>query len=331
MIRSRVGWDIVAHQESAEDIRVRRVREVLEEPIVPGDDAPVSHSQDDPYGIIAIASVANRVGVTATDEFDRLWFLELGQPLQRISDLGGLLEVQLRGRAIHALSQTSAHINGATLEKREYIVDHFPVFGCCLVSDTRSTASLDMVVQARAFHGIPGEVVVARPDGEDPSNDPQRAAQDTDVRVGAKESGAGYIDTTDDQDARERLPNCNGDARVTLVIAEADIERWPVFLDEVVLEQQRLRIRGDNDGFEVGDLPPQHEIFRSDVRIGGEVLSDPGPQATGFSDIEHLAGFIFPEVHARRVRERRELRRDPRGDIGHAWKLLGRGRTPQDG
>ena len=151
-----------------------------------------------------------------------------------------------------------------------------------------------MVVQAWALDGVAGQVIMARPHGEDPSDDPERTTEDADIRVWTKEPGAWNVDATDDEDARKGLAKCYGDARVALVVPETDVELWPVLLDEIVLEQQRLRIRRDDDRVEIGNFPSQHEILRPEVAMGCEVLPDTRPQAPGLTHVENPSGLVLP-------------------------------------
>jgi hypothetical protein len=267
----------MAHEKGTEHVSVRRIDQVLEKAFVPGDHSPSPYSYDDAHRIVAISGITDRVSITATHKFDRLWFFELVQPLERVSDLSSLFEPEVGGCPFHAFTEAPANLDRPSLEKREYVVDHLSIVGSRLISDTRSTATLYVVVQAWALHCVTGQVIVARPDSKKTPDNSEGTTEDADIGVGTKKLSARNVDATDNENARKRLAKCYGNARVTLIVPETDVERWPVLLDEIVFEQQRLRIGRHDDGLEVGNLPPQHEILGAEVGMGPEVLPDARP------------------------------------------------------
>jgi hypothetical protein len=60
--------------------------------------------------------------------------------------------------------------------------------------------------------------------------------------------------------ARELLVERDADVRIRLVVAQPDVERWPVLLDEVLLREQRLGLRSRLD--EVDPLDARDQIGR---------------------------------------------------------------------
>ena len=76
-----------------------------------------------------------------------------------------------------------------------------------------------------------------------PADDGERPAELPDIGVGPEVSGARDVAAAGDQHPGERLAQGDGDRRIALVVLEPDVEPGPILLDEVVLEDQRLRPR----------------------------------------------------------------------------------------
>src|SRR2546426_1014806 len=83
--------------------------------------------------------------------------------------------------------------------------------------------------------------------------------------------------------------------RVALVVGEPDVEARPVFLDEVVLEQQSLRLARHDDRLEVGDLAHQGGVLGGRAGVGTEVTRHPRPQTLRLADVEGLARGTLPQ------------------------------------
>ncbi len=84
-----------------------------------------------------------------------------------------------------------------------------------------------------------------------------------------------------------------------LVVAQADVERRPVALDEALLEVERLRLGAGDDRLHVRD--PLDELRRAEPRGAGalEVAADAGPQRLRLADVEDVALPAAEEVDAR--------------------------------
>ena len=78
-----------------------------------------------------------------------------------------------------------------------------------------------------------------------------------------------------EHDTRVLVLDRDGDVRERLVVAQADVERRPVPLDEVLLEVERLDLTAGDDRLDVGD--PVHELVDTEPGVaaaGLEVLAD---------------------------------------------------------
>ena len=60
-----------------------------------------------------------------------------------------------------------------------------------------------------------------------------------------------------EHDPRELVLDGDGDVRERLVVAQADVERRPVALDEVLLEVQRLHLGAGHDRLDLVDALDQ--------------------------------------------------------------------------
>src|SRR5206468_4253962 len=100
----------------------------------------------------------------------------------------------------------------------------------------RRLAPTNVIVETRTLGHVLRHVVVARADGEYPLDDVERASHRADIGVWSEVPATVVDQPSRDVYARERLVDGDLDVRVRLVIAQRDVETWPVFLDEIGLE-----------------------------------------------------------------------------------------------
>jgi len=297
-LRPHFQRQVTADQKRGEDRAFGLVLRVLEEPVVARDQLAVAHPQHHAAHVVAVAGEPHRVGVAPSDQLDGLRLLQLVEPFQGIAHLGSPLEIELLRGLLHALAQPDAHVHGLAFEEQHDVVDHAPVIGLALITDARGPAALDVVVEARAGGRLARQIPVTRPHGENATDDPERLAQRGHVGVGPEKARPRHGHATHHQHPRKRLSQRHGDARVALVVGEADVEPRLVLLDEIVLEQQRLRLVRDDDRLEVGDLRDECRALRRGAAVGTEVARHPGAQALRLAYIDGLAGRILPQIHA---------------------------------
>ena len=306
-----VGWDkgqhdplgallerqVVPHEEGPEHFAFGSVLDVLQEAVLARDQLAVTNPQNDADGIVAVAGQTDRVGVAAAHDLYRLRLLELVQPFQRVTQLRGALVILGVTGLVHPLPQPGTHLERLSRQEQQYIVDHAAVLFPALGADARRLAARDMKVETGPVGGVVGQIPGAGSHGEDPADDFQRLPQRCDVGVRPEIARAGDGDAPDHQHARKRLGQRDRDLRITLIVAQPDVELRLVFLDERVFEQQRLRLGRHDDRFEIGDLPLEHLPLRTALVIG-EVLRDARAKVRRFSDIHDLPGPVFPEIDA---------------------------------
>ncbi len=79
-------------QEEGEHIGVDFSLHVLEEAVLPADDPPVAYPEHDADGVVAVARVADHVGVSGADDLHGRRGLQLVEPLHRVPEIPGALD-----------------------------------------------------------------------------------------------------------------------------------------------------------------------------------------------------------------------------------------------
>ena len=183
--------------------------------------------------------------------------LPLGEVLDReqpVAVARRLLEPLVRGRLAH-LPLELALGSAASSPERNSITPSItsPVVLLRDVADARREAALDVVVEARDAAVAPGLRPLARPVPEDAVEHVERLAHLLRVRVRAEVDDAAAVPLAREHHARVVVLDRDGDVRERLVVAQPDVERRPVALDEVLLEVQRLDLGAGDDHLDVGD------------------------------------------------------------------------------
>ena len=124
------------------------------------------------------------------------------------------------------------------------------VLGLRLREDARRLAPPDVVVEAGPVGHLLRHVVVARPDGEEPLHHVERAPHGADVGVRPEVARAVVLQPARHPDARKRLLHRDLDVRIRLVVAQRDVEARLVLLDQVGLEDERMRLARHDDRVE---------------------------------------------------------------------------------
>ena len=107
---------------------------------------------------------------------------------------------------------------------------------------------------------------LAGPVREDAVEHVERLAHLLRVRVRAEVDDAAPVALAREHDARVVVLDGDGDVRERLVVAQPDVERRPVALDEVLLEVQRLDLVAGDDHLDVGDALGQLRLDRARLR-----------------------------------------------------------------
>ena len=102
-------------------------------------------------------------------------------------------------------------------------------------------------------------------------------------------------------------PTRDRDVGIGLVVAQPDVERRPVALDQVLLQQQRLVLAAGAEELDL--LDPLDQLGRLDRGVGlaPEVRLHPLSQRLGLAHVQHLAVAAVEQVHAGAVGQRLQL------------------------
>ena len=91
--------------------------------------------------------------------------------------------------------------------------------------------------------------------------------------------------------------------RVSLVVAQQNVEARLLLLDQVVFKRQRLFVIGDHDVINVHGLAYQGVGFSILPSPFAEIRRHAAAQVVGFADIDNFAFGVLVEVNAGRSRE----------------------------
>ena len=198
-------------------------------------------------------------------------------------------------------------------QERDDLVDQAPVVLLADVADARRQAPLDVVIQARN----PG-----RPAGSGPSQGrlgkirpiSESVSRTLDALLNGPKYSRSRRAAPGEVDARVVLVKADRDVRIALVVAQLDVERRPVALDQVGLEDQRLGLGRGHDRLETGDPGDHvvdlrmlsrsrgHRIGRVRVSVRGqrglEVAEHAPPERLRLADVQHAVVGIAVDVHA---------------------------------
>jgi hypothetical protein len=176
---------------------------------------------------------------------------------------------------------------------------------------------------------------LAGPVREDPVQDVEGLSYLLRGRVWAEVDDAAPVPLPREHDARVLVLHGHGDVGVALVVAEADVERRPVPLDEVLLEVVGLDLglRDDHlDPLDALDQPvePEPGVPAAEVRPHARA------ERLRLADVEHVVLRVAEEVDARLRREPLQLlldalfarRRCALGCRSHVKFSLARARLP---
>ena len=148
----------------------------------------------------------------------------------------------------------------------------------------------------------PGRGPFAGSEAEDAVEDVERLSHLLRVRVRAEVEGPAPVPLAREHHARVLVRERHRDVRERLVVAEADVERRPVALDEVLLEVERLGLGARDDDLDVVDA--LDEAGRADPRVAAlEVAAHPRAERLRLPDVQDLARLVAKEVDARSCAE----------------------------
>ena len=193
-------------------------------------------------------------------------------------------------------------------QELDHAVDHLPVVLLRDVVHARREAAVDVEVEARDPRVATRLRALARTEPEDAIEDVQRLAHLLRVRVRAEVDDPAAVPLAREHHPRVVVVHGHRDVRERLVVAQPDVERRPVALDEVLLEVQRLDLGPGDDHLEVGDPRDHPADPRPGVAALLEVAPHARPERLRLADVEDLLVRVAEQVDAR-------LRGDGKGGI----------------
>ena len=244
---------------------------------------------------------APHVRVGADPGNDLLLLAQHGDGPDAIPQSGGLFKVQLLRRLLHLRLQLRRQLAVVAGENALRLPDAAAVLR--LIRPARQTEAIapaDVVVQAGPLPAdVPWELPGA--DGE-----LQRPAHRLDGKAclpaaaeGAEVPGAVLLRLSRQSEPGVGGPGVQPDEGVSLVVLQQDVVPGLVALDEGVFQDQRLKLRRDENGVEVVHLRHHGSGF---LIVGGgvlKVLAYPVFQLLGLAYIDDLAGFVHHQIDPR--------------------------------
>src|SRR5439155_21126181 len=228
--------------------------------------------------------------------------LPLGEMLdaaEAVAISGRFLEALLGGGVPHLLVELALDRLRVAGKKLDHLVDDLSVALLRDVPHAGGQTAVDVVIEA-GNAGVPPRLrPLARAVGEDTIEDVERLTHLLRVRVGPEVDDTAAVPLAREHDAGVLVLYGDRDVGKRLVVAQPDVERWPVTLDEVLLEMERLHLVLGHDHLDVGDPLGQLADRGPTVHALLEVGAHPRPQGLRLADVQHLARLVSKEVHPR--------------------------------
>ena len=218
----------------------------------------------------------------------------------------GLLEA-LAGRCLlHPLLELALDRLRVAGEEPDDALDDLAVGLLRDLADAWREAAVDVEVEARDARVPPGPRPLARPELEHAVQDVQRLPYLLRIGVRPEVDGAPAVALAREHDARVLVRERDRDVRERLVVAQPDVERRAVALDEVLLQVERLGLVPRDDDLEVRD--PRRELRDGGPSVAAlEVAAHARAQRLRLSDVQHVAPSVAEEIDAGLARQRPKL------------------------
>ena len=177
---------------------------------------------------------AEHVGIVAGSGGDFLPFLHFGDGAQQVAVGGGLFELFVFRRGVHADLEAVGQVAAPAFEEHAHIVRGFRVaFVSDQAGDAGAEAAVNVVLQAGARMRA-GQVHGAGRDQKMFVDQVNHLIRQARWEIGAEIHRAVFGQAAGDVDPREFLEGGVADVRVGFVVAQEDIEFRFILLDEIV-------------------------------------------------------------------------------------------------
>jgi hypothetical protein len=318
--RRRTGIELA--QVARDDLLVGHVARRLEEVDVPADELPVPDGEQLDGGLAVLPGQPDEIQL-GPGEGRHL--LRLHRPLDGadlVAKRGRSLELELPGGVGHLGAERDHQRLLPALEEQLHLGDVRPVGRPVDRLDAGTLAALDVIEQAGPLQGALAlaDVDRAGPEREQPPDEVHGLVHARGGGIRAEVAAAVVGQLARPLHAREVVGQGDLDVRVALVVLEPDVEARPVALDEVRLEQQRLR---DRVGERVLDVDNLVDDGADPLRVGTRrrpllpVAPDAIAQALRLADVQHLVPGVLHQVDARTVGQLGEDGGQLRGHARH--------------
>ena len=298
---------VVLQGEAPEHVRRGAVGGVLEVEAVPVGQAPVPQVEQLHVGGVAAARDAEHIGRAHAAAVGDLALRQVPHRHQPVAVPGRILELMLLGGLFHLGLEPPLERPHPARQELDHAVDDDAVLVPGDVADARGRAAADVVVEAGDARAAPGLGALAGAVGKHPVQHVERLAHLLRARIRPEVEHALAMPLTGEHDPRVLVADRDGDVGVGLVVAQADVERRPVALDQVLLEQQRLGLGVGGDELDLLDPLDQPGRLHGRVQVAAEVRPHPLAQRLGLADVEHLSLPAPEHVHPGLVGQGAEL------------------------
>ncbi len=205
-------------------------------------------------GATGVEHDRNHVDVAAA-AFHALLILHAAQHGNLITQFSGALELQGHGGFFHAGRQLFAERIAAPFEKHHRMAHVLCVLFRADQADARPLATLDLVLQAGP-RAVPVIAVFALANEKGLLQQAQAFANRQRAGIGAEIAALGLLGATVNAQPGEFTVR-EEYIGIGLIVAQQDVVRRPPFLDQRLLEQQRLGLVGGDGGFDLHDTRDQ--------------------------------------------------------------------------
>ncbi|KAF5069829.1 hypothetical protein DSECCO2_228870 [anaerobic digester metagenome] len=230
---------------------------------------------------------------------DFLLFLHLVNGQVLVAQPGGPLKVQRFRSCLHVALELLFHAGIAAVEQLHDFLDHGAVFRLGNIAGTGRLAQAHVVVEAGPGIGSPlQDGPAAGPDGINGLDGLQRLIHGVDVGEGAEVARSVLGRLARHEHPGEIFLQGDLDEGEALVVLQVDVVFGQMFLDQVLLENQRLNFRVGDDVFKFRHMGHHEAGFRIQPLGVSEVLANPVFQDLGLADIDNLAPGVFHNIDA---------------------------------
>ena len=251
----RRGPAVVLLEEAAKDLIVGRLARRVEQEHVPPDHLAAADDEQLYRGLVVLAGQPDEVQLGPGEGGHLLAF---HRPLDRpdlVAQDGRPLVLRALGRGAHLVVEGLDQRFLATLEEQLDLLDVGPIGVLRDRLDAGALAALDVVEQAGSLERPLAVLDVDRagPEREQPPDEVHRLVDAGRRGVRPEVAAAVVGQLAGALDPREVVAQGDLDVRVALVVLEPDVEPRGVALDQVGLEEERLRDRVGHRELDVGD------------------------------------------------------------------------------